>query len=151
MCTRANGVRLAALLFIPWVPRVVAAAQDVTRSAVLIFSEDPLAAALLGAAVELVVGLEPTFPTDGEPPRGALLRERPRLVLVDCDHEAACGPNFFGPVLMTGARVLLVGSRRTRRDAAELAARFGVRAITLPADLDTIADLLRAELEAAGR
>jgi hypothetical protein len=116
----------------------------------LIFSEDPLAAALIGAAVELV-GFEPTFPTDAESPRDALLRERPRLVLVDCDHDAACGPSFFGPVLMTGARVLLVGSRRTRRDASEIAARFGLRAVRLPANLETIADLLRAELEAAGR
>ena len=121
-----------------------------TRSAVLICAEDPLAAALLGAAVELV-GFEATFPNGGEPPRDALLRERPRLVLVDCNHESACGPSFFGPVLMTGARVLLVGSRRTRRDATEVAAPFGLRAITLPADLATIADLLRSELEAAGR
>ena len=128
---------------------VAAAAPDVLRSVVLIFSEDPLAAALIGAAVELV-GFQPTFPSDGEPPRDALLRERPGLVLIDCDH-AACGLNFFGPVMMTGARVMLVGSRRSRRDAAELAARFGVHAITLPGDLEAIADLLRAELEAAGR
>jgi hypothetical protein len=121
----------------------------VSRSAVLIFSEDPLAAALIGAAVELA-GLEPAFATDGESPRAALLRVRPRLVLMDCDH-AACGPSFFGPVLMTGARVLLVGSRRNHGDARELAARFGLRAIMLPADLAAIADLLRAELEAAGR
>ena len=120
------------------------------RSVVLIFSEDPFAAALIGAAVDLV-GFEPTFPTDGELPRGALLRERPGLVLVDCDHDAACSPSFFGPALMTGARVLLVGSHRTRAQATEVAARFGLRALTLPADLAAIADLLRAELEAAGR
>lgn len=129
---------------------VVAAAPDVKRSVVLIFSEDPLAAALVGAAVELV-GFEPAFPTNGEPPREALLRERPRLVLVDCDHDAACGPSLFGPALMTGARVMLVGSRRTRRDVYEVAVRFGLRALRLPADLEAIADLLRAELEAAGR
>jgi hypothetical protein len=122
----------------------------VTRSAVLIFSEDPLAAAVIGAAVELV-GFEPAFPSKGEPPRDALRRRKPRLVLVDCDHETACGPSFFGPVLMTGARVLLVASGRTRRDAAAIAVRFGLRAITMPAELDEIAELLRAELEAAGR
>ena len=116
----------------------------------MIFSEDPLAAALIAAAVELV-GFEPAFPTNGELPRDALLRERPRLVLVDCDHDAACAASFFGPVLMTGARAMLLGSRRTRRDATEVASRFGLRAITLPADLETIADLLRAELEMAGR
>ncbi len=116
----------------------------------MIFSEDPLAAALIGAAVELV-GFEPAFPTGEESPRDALLRERPGLVLVDCDYDAACGPNFFGPVLMTGARLMLIGSRRTRRDASDVATRFGLRAIALPADLEAIADLLRAELEAAGR
>lgn len=116
----------------------------------MIFSEDPLAAALIGAAVELI-GFEPTFPADAEAPRDALLRERPGLVLVDCDHDQACRPSFFGPVLMTGARVLLVGSRRTRRDVTEVAARLGLRAVTLPSDLETIAALLRAELEAAGR
>lgn len=120
------------------------------RSVVLIFSEDPLAAALIGAAVELA-GFEPTFPTDGEPPRDALLRQRPGLVLVDCDHEAACRPSFFGPVLMTGARLMLVGSHRARRDATEVASRLGLRAVTLPADLEGLATLLRAELEAAGR
>ena len=117
-----------------------------TRSAVLIFSEDPLAAALIGAAVELI-GFAPAFATDGASPRGALIRVRPRLVLVDCAHEGACGPSFIGPALMTGARVVLLGSRHSRRDPRALAASFGVRALTLPADVDAIAGLLRAELE----
>jgi hypothetical protein len=116
----------------------------------LIFSEDPLAAALLGAAAELV-GLRPAFPTDGDPPRDALLRVRPSVVLVECDHKGACAPSFIGPALMTGARVVLTGSRRSRRQPDSLAASFGLRAITLPADLDAIAQVLRAELEAAGR
>jgi hypothetical protein len=104
----------------------------------------------MGAAVELV-GFEPAFSIDGEPPRDALMRVRPRLVLVDCDHDAACAASFFGPVLMTGARLLLVASRRTRRDAGAIAAHFGVRALVLPTNLETLAELLRAELEAAGR
>ena len=119
------------------------------RSAVLIFSEDPLAAALIGAAVELI-GFTPAFATDGEPARRALLRVRPRLVLVDCDHEGACGPELVGPALMTAARVVLVGSRRSRRDPRALAESFGLRAVILPVGLDDMAELLRAELEAAG-
>jgi hypothetical protein len=115
----------------------------------LIFSEDPLAAALIGAAVELV-GFQPAFPSDGESPRGALLRERPRLVLIDCDH-GGCGPHFFGPALMVGARVMLLASPRSRRDATALATQLGLRAIMLPAHLEAIADVLRDELEAAGR
>ena len=116
----------------------------------MIFSEDPLAAALLGAAVELA-GFEPAFPLSGESPREALLRKRPPLVLVECDHEAACRPGFFGPALMTGARVVLLSGRRTRQPAEPIAARFGLRTLRMPADLASIAALLETELEAAGR
>jgi hypothetical protein len=128
---------------------VVAAAPDVKRSAVLILSEDPLAAALIGAAVELT-GLEPTFPAAQDQPREALLRERPGLVLLDCDH-ATCGPNFVGPAMMTGARVILVTSGRNRGDGGSVASQFGLRSLALPADVAAIAEALRAELEAAGR
>jgi hypothetical protein len=114
----------------------------------LIFSEDPLAAALLGAAVE-TAGFRPAFSTDGDSPRDALLRARPSVVLVDCEHAGACAPSFIGPALMTGARVVLTGSPRSRRDPRELARSFGLRAITLPADVEAIAQVLRAELEAA--
>ena len=127
---------------------VVAAAPDVKGSAVLIFSEDPLSAALIGAAVELI-GLEPTFPGAGDQPREALLRERPRLVLLDCDHSA-CGPGFVGPAMMTGARVMLVTSRRNRRDGGHVASQLGLRSVVLPADVASIAEALRAELEGAG-
>ena len=82
---------------------VVAAAPVVKRSVVLIFSEDPLAAALLGAAVE-TAGFRPAFPAHGDAPRDALLRVRPGLVLVECDHAGACAPSFVGPALMTGPR-----------------------------------------------
>jgi hypothetical protein len=144
------GVRLAALLAIRWGIAVAVAAPDVKRSAVLILSEDPLTAALIGGAVELV-GFEPAFPTDGEPPRHALRRTRPRLVVVDCDHHAACAPSFFGPVLMTGARVVVLASRHSRPDAVPLAEGFGLRPLMLPADVDSIAERLRGELEAAAR
>ena len=112
----------------------------------MIFSEDALAAALIGAAIELV-GFTPRFATDGEAPRTALLRVRPGIVLVDCDHEGACAPSFLGPALMTGARVVLFGSRRSRRDSDSVARTFGLRSVMLPADVDRIPELLRAELE----
>jgi hypothetical protein len=116
----------------------------------LIFSEDPLTAALMGAAVELA-GFDPTYPVHHESPRDALLRTRPPLVLVDCDDEDASRPSLFGPALMTGARVILLSSRRTRRDAGLIASRFGLRIMRLPAALDSIAEVLETELEAAER
>jgi hypothetical protein len=115
----------------------------VTPHAVLILSSDPLAAALLGAAVELT-GHAPSFSREGEPPRAALLRLRPRLVLVDCDHEG-CSDAFVGPAIMTGATVLLFRSHRSSRDVADLAARMRVATVELPLQGDRLTTLL-AEL-----
>jgi hypothetical protein len=115
------------------------------RLPVLVLSSDPLAAALLGAAVELA-GYAPRFPLSDEPARTALLRARPRLVVVDCDHEEGCSDAFIGPALMTGSRVLLVRSRRTRRDTSELATRLGLRVADMPMDHDPFSQLLRQTL-----
>ncbi len=113
----------------------------------MIFSEDPLAAALIGAAVELV-GFDPGYPDAGESPRDALRRTRPRLALVDCDHDGACQPAFFGPVLMTGARLLLFTSGRARHSADSIATTYSLRTIRLPVDLEVLRAILVTELEA---
>lgn len=109
---------------------------------VLIFSTDPLAAALLGAAAELA-GVTPCFAAHGETPRDALLRTRPAIALVDCDHEQACTESFFGPALMAGARVVIFSSSRSHRRLEPIAEEFGVRTITLPIDVGTLARVLR--------
>jgi hypothetical protein len=113
----------------------------VSRHAVLIFSSDPLAAALLGAAAELA-GYDPSFSRANEPPRAALLRVRPRLVLVDCDHTDACTDAFVGPALMTGAQVLIFRSRRSVRDASDLARRMQVVLLDLPLEGDRLTKVL---------
>jgi hypothetical protein len=122
----------------------------VLRSAVLIFSEDPLAAALMGAAVELS-GFEPVYPMYGESPREALLRRRPPLVLVECHHHDADRPSFLGPALMTGARVVLFSSKEPRGNRAAIATQFDLRSIQLPATLESIAEVLERELESGRR
>jgi hypothetical protein len=114
---------------------------DVSRHDVLILSADPLAAALLGAAVELA-GHVPHFPQPGEGARAALRRLRPRAALIDCDHDEACAESFIGPALMTGAKVQLFYSRRTRRDASDVARRLGLSIAELPMEPDALASLL---------
>lgn len=116
-----------------------------SRQAVLIFSPDPLAAALLGAAVELA-GHTPHFARQDEPARSALLRVRPRLVLIDCDHEESCCDEFVGPALMTGSRVLLFRGHRTRSDKREFATRLSLRIMDMPSDHDVFTELLREML-----
>jgi hypothetical protein len=115
-----------------------------TRASILVFSTDPLAAALVGACIELA-GFEPVFAHDEENPRDILLRVRPRLVLVDCDHEGACTESFLGPVLMTGARILVFSSRRSKRQSDKMVQQFGVRSFTLPIEYDELLRLLTEE------
>jgi hypothetical protein len=119
--------------------------DEVTRVPVLVLSSDPLAAALVGAAIELA-GHAPRFPRSDEPARSALLRVRPRLVIIDCDHEDACSDSFIGPALMTGSRVLLIRSRRTRRDASELSGRLGLRVVEMPMEHEPLTRLLHQML-----
>lgn len=113
-----------------------------SRHPVLVVSPDPLAAALLGAAVELA-GHAPHFPQPSEGARASLRRVRPRLTLVDCDHEDACSDAFVGPALMTGSRVILFRSRHTRRDIGDLADRLGVIVIELPTEYEALTEVLQ--------
>jgi DNA-binding NtrC family response regulator len=112
-----------------------------SRHDVLLLSADPLASALVGAAVELA-GHAPRFPRAGESARDALRRLRPRVVLVDCDHEA-CSEEFIGPALMTGARVQLFRSRRTQRDTSDAARRLGLSIVEFPMEPDALTAFLR--------
>jgi hypothetical protein len=120
--------------------------DDVSRHAVLVFSSDPLAAALLGAAIELT-GHEPHFPQANESARNALLRVRPRLAVIDCDHEEACSDAFIGPALMTGSRVLLFHSHRTRRPIGDLADRRDLTVMEMPAEQETLTKILQGLLK----
>ena len=108
--------------------------QDaVSRNAVLIFSSDSLAAALLAAAVELA-GFLPHFSAAGETARNAVRRVRPGVVLIDCDHEETCSEEFIGPALMMKCRLVLFRSRATKRDVSEFAPRLGLRVLEMPQD-----------------
>lgn len=116
-----------------------------SRQAVLIISSDPLAAALLGAAVELA-GHMPHFPGKEERVRAALLRVRPRLILVDCDHEDACTDEFVGPAIMTGARVILFRSKRSAANRTAFVERLNLRIIDMPKEHDSITSIISKAL-----
>jgi hypothetical protein len=118
----------------------------VSRQTILVLSSDPLAAALLGAAIELS-GQAPRFPRVEEPARDALLRVRPRLVVIDCDHADACSEAFIGPALMTGSGVILFRSRRSRNDVTELSTRLGLRVVEMPMEHESLSALFREALD----
>jgi len=115
----------------------------VSRTSILILSADPLAAALLGAAVELT-GFTPRFAVANESPRSALLRIRPALVLIDRDDQEACTDAFIGPALMAAARVVIFHSPRSTGRPGSWPA---VRTVVLPLDVDELARVLSEELD----
>jgi hypothetical protein len=118
-----------------------------SRHDVLILSEDTLAAALLGAAVELA-GHQPHFPQADEVARVALRRVRPGLVIVDCDDDHACSESFVGPALMTGAQLLLFDSPRHAAVGVDIARRLGLDVVHLPDDHELLLQRLRELLPA---
>lgn len=100
----------------------------------------------MGAAAELA-GHAPHFPQQEEGARTALLRVRPDLVLIDCDHEDACSESFIGPALMTGAKVQLYRSRRTQRDGRAFARRLGLSVAALPMEHDPLSFFMNELLD----
>ncbi len=115
------------------------------HSTVLVLSTDPLLAALLGALLE-TLGFRPVFAEPDERPRDTLMRLRPRAVLLDCDHSQACGDSFLGPAAMTGTRALIFGSEARREQLDELAARYQLRRVVIPAGPTRMVALLRDAL-----
>lgn len=112
-----------------------------TASEVLIVATDPLAGALLGAAVELA-GYQPLFPREGEGAREALGRAKPCAVLIDCDSDDACSESFLGPAMMVGANIAIFTSSRSRRTLEPIAAEYGVRLFELPIEVTDLKALL---------
>ena len=116
--------------------------MDVKRSAVLILSSDPMTAALVGAAME-ATGAGAVFARHDESPREALLRTRPAVVAIDCEHDEACSEAFLGPVVMTGAAVAVFGPPRLSRDLLGASRRFSIAAFCLPDDQEQLLELVR--------
>lgn len=108
-----------------------------TIKGALILSPDAMAAALLGALLELL-GLPAHFHSPVRGLDATLRRLRPSHVVVDVEAPALRDDAFLGRALMTGARVVIFG--RTDRSAAvsDLVQRYGAIAVELPRDLDRL-------------
>lgn len=112
-------------------------------TSVLVMSADPLAAALLGALVELE-GYTPHFLREGEGPRDALRRVRPAVALIDCESPEARSAAVIGPARMMGARVALFGRPAIADLVEQCAAEFGVAILGVPPALGELGRLLAA-------
>ena len=114
---------------------------DRRANAVAIVSPDPLLAALIGAAVELV-GFRAAFPRPDESPLDALIRLRAAYVLIDCEDPSASDEALLGRGLMRGARLFLFGSADQLAPLRTRAARFNAELIELPRDIALLHDIL---------
>jgi hypothetical protein len=110
-------------------------------AAALILSPDPLAGALLGAAVE-VAGFRAEFARSDESLRASLTRVRPSHVLIDCDDPNSRDESALGPALMTGVRLFFFGSAPKTNDLIAIASRYQARLVVLPDDVDRLHDIL---------
>ena len=123
-------------------PTSCALSRLVTLGNVLILAREEVVAALLGMMVELR-GLQPKFPEKAEPVEDLILREKPKAVIVDCDHPD-CGDEILAAIKQTGALPILFSPFRLQAEVKSVAARHGVRSFTLPTDVDTFARMLES-------
>jgi hypothetical protein len=112
-----------------------------TAATALILSQDSLAAALLGAAIELV-GHSIAFAATGESLAQSFRRIRPAFLLVDAGDDAACAAELLGPALMTGTRTILFGGAATVSVRRDLASKFQLDVLVMPRDLHRLGSLL---------
>jgi DNA-binding NtrC family response regulator len=120
----------------------------VTRgSTILILSTDAVTSALLSILAELE-GYTPVFAAGDESPADSLSRLRPRLLLVDCDHDAACNDEIFQLAREIGTKVVIFSPGRMREEVREFAEERALPWFALPIDRTTLGQTLRAALTA---
>ena len=117
-------------------------------STVLILSTDPVTSALLSLLTELE-GLRPVFAMSYETPAESLLRLRPKLLLVDCDHRAAFRDNFFDLARESGTKVVIFSPGRMSYDVQDYAEARQLPWFALPIDRATLGRTLKSALLAA--
>lgn len=111
-------------------------------SKVLVLSDQPLVAALVGMLVELV-GFVPAFAEAGERPEEALRRVRPLLVvLLDAQLDAARSDLFFAQAAKRKVGLAVFGPTGSERQLAAIARQRGVPWVEVPASSEAFADLL---------
>jgi DNA-binding response OmpR family regulator len=107
---------------------------------VLILAREEVVAALLGLMVELK-GLKPMYLGKADTAEDTIRRERPAVVVVDCDHQD-CTDSLLAAVRESGAKPILFSPFRFDAEVRRVAARHGVECFTLPTDPETFGRML---------
>lgn len=115
------------------------------RRVVIVFSPDAVAAALLGALVE-TLGYLVRFHRPPESPDEHLRRVRPTVALLDCEDPTVMNHELLGRARMRGISVIIFGSPEAMRRVRQLAGEHELLELLMPADLDTVDEVIRAAL-----
>jgi hypothetical protein len=113
--------------------------MNINVGPILILSDEPVVAALVGLLIELT-GREPVFPDANESAADAVERLRPlAVVLVDCAYAAARSDVFFALAAQKRLAVAVFGPDAKARDIGEIAARRSIPWLVLPPAGDDVA------------
>jgi hypothetical protein len=113
-----------------------------TVGPVLILTEQPVIAALVGMLVELA-GCDVVFPAVAEQPADALTRLRPlAVILIDAEMSAARSDLLFALASRKQIGVAVFGSGERAREIAEIAALRQIPWLTLPPDVDRLSAVI---------
>lgn len=115
-------------------------------STILVIAKEPLIQTLMCSLVELS-GHQAVIPRSDERVASAIRRVRPHLVLLDCEHDAACEQEAYDAAASVHAHVLLFTPARSRAEVADFAANRGLRSLALPIRLREFSDTLQTSLE----
>lgn len=110
-----------------------------TPAAVIIVSDDAIAAALLGGLVE-TLGYRVEFAAVRDS-YDSVRRVKPRICMLDCESDA-CSEAAIARTMMRGVSVVLVGPRELLSGMRDLAARHGVELVFTPPEPGPLADVL---------
>lgn len=114
-------------------------------STILVIAKEPLIQTLMCSLVDLS-GHRALQPRSDETVTAAIERVRPRLLLLDCEHDCACGEAAYEAAATVGAEVLLFTPARTNAEVADFARERGLRSMALPIRLHEFSETLQTSL-----
>jgi len=121
--------------------------SETNPSTILVIAKEPLIQTLMCSLVELS-GHRAAQPRSDETVGAAILRLRPRVLLLDCEHDSACEEEAYEMAARAGATVLLFTPSRTHAEVSDFAALRGLRAMALPIRLHEFSETLQTSLHA---
>jgi hypothetical protein len=110
---------------------------------VLILSTDAVTSALLSILIELE-GFISVFAGNDETPEESLTRLRPKFLLVDCDHRAACNDELLDLARGMYTKVVIFSPGRMSYDVQDFAEARQLTWFALPIDRATLARILHS-------